>query len=254
MTHAYYESYLLLGKLLRGARYSTTHIVDNNRTLEVHKRRAAYAPLLVALGDPVAELLNAGIVVLSQAEWERRERLLYERLYGMTTRVERDGTLVLPYLPGKTLATLLADSSLGTEARAKAIALSARALADLHAKGFTHADAMAENVMIDLEAGVARWFDFETVHDAGRDETWRRADDVRALIATCLLRTPSADYGVTLDHILDSYRDKTVLPVIAASFSSTTHRVLVFHLGQAPLSYDSFQEIGRLLNQRLTAT
>ena len=44
----------------------------------------------------------------------------------------------------------------------------------------THADAMAENVLIDLEGGVAHWFDFETVHDTGRPLVWRRADDVRA--------------------------------------------------------------------------
>ena len=51
------------------------------------------------------------------------------------------------------------------------------------------ADAMAENVLVDLDAGVARWFDFETVHEASRPQIWRRADDVRALLATCLLRT-----------------------------------------------------------------
>ena len=55
--------------------------------------------------------------------------------------------------------------------------------------GFTHGDAMAENVMVDLEAGVAHWFDFETIHDSRRPMAWRRADDVRALLVTCLVRT-----------------------------------------------------------------
>ena len=248
---AYFESCLLLGKLLRGARYSTTRIVDNAGTLEVRKQRAPYAPLLVALGEPLVWTLDTGALVLTQAEWELRERSLFEALYGKVVRVEPDGTLVLPYLAGRTLAELLAEGSLGASTRKKAIELAVVALAEFHAKGFTHADAMAENAMIDLDEGVARWFDFETVHDASRAAAWRRADDVRALIATCLLRTPNAEYAATLHLILDAYGDTAIGPHVAGSFSSTTERVLVFHLGQAPLPYESFQEIGRLLNQRL---
>jgi hypothetical protein len=241
----------LLGKLLRGARYSRTRVVDNAGTLEVRKQRAPYAPALVALGEPVIWLLDTGVTVLGQTDWEQRERLLFETLYGKPIHVERDGTLLLPHLEGAPLATLLEDESLGFTIHARAIELSVDALADLHARGFTHADAMAENVMVDLEAGVARWFDFETVHDPSREETWRRADDVRALLATCLLRTPTTQYAETVERILGGYRDGAILPHLAANFSSTTQRVLVFHLGQAPLSYESFVEIGRLLNQRV---
>ena len=248
---AYFESCLLLGRLLRAARYSTTRVTNRAATLEVHKSRAPYAPLFVALGDPVEWALDTGVTVLPQDKWEQRERLLYERLYRKSIRAERDGTLVLPHLAGKTLATLLEDRSLGVAARTNAIELAVAALAAFHAQGFTHADAMAENVMVDLQEGVARWFDFETVHEPSRGETWRRADDVRALLATCLLRSPSATFAETIDRILDVYADAAVRPYIAASFSSCTQRPLTFHLGQAPLSYEAFQEIGRLLDRRL---
>jgi hypothetical protein len=249
---AYFESCLLLGKLLRDARYSTTRIVDAAGTLEVRKQRAPYAPVLMALGEPLVWALDTGVSVLAQADWEHRERLLFETLYGKAIRVDADGTLILPHLPGKTLTTLLDDTSLGVADRSNAIQLAVAALTEFHAKGFTHGDAMAENVLVDIEGQVARWFDFETIHDASRDEIWRRADDVRALLATCLLRTPHAEFAATVDHILDSYGDTAILPHIAASFSSTTQRALIFHLGQAPLSYKSFHEIGRLLNHRLT--
>ena len=248
---AYFESCLLLGKLLRGARYSTTRVAATGSTVEVRKRREAYAPVLVALGEPVAWALDAGVIVLPQHSWEQRERLLYERLYGQSIHVERHGTLVLPHLAGQTLAAWLEDESLDSAARIHAIQLAATALAQFHAKGFTHADAMAENVMVDLDAGVARWFDFETEHEPGRNEAWRRGDDIRALIATCVLRSQRSDFASTIDCILRSYANNSVLPHVAASFSQTTQRALAFHLGQAPVSYDTFQEVGRLLHQRL---
>ena len=248
---AYFESCLLLGRLLRETRYSSIRIVDNAGVREVHKRRAPYAPLLVALGEPLVRALDTGVSVLAQADWERREFVLFETLYGKAVRVEGDGTLVLPYLPGRTLATILADRSLGPATPATAVQLAVAALADFHARGFTHGDAMAENAVVDLEEGVARWFDFETVHEPSRNETWRRADDVRALLATCVLRTPRANYAEVVDRILDGYGDTAIVRHLATAFSSTTQRVLVFHLGQAPLAYESYREIGQLLSHRL---
>jgi len=248
---AYFEPCLLLGKLLRDARYSTTRILDNAGTLEVRKRRAPYAPILVALGDPLGWALDTGVVVLPQRDWQERERVLYTALYGKAVRVESDGALILPYLPGHTLAALLEDATVGSADRTRAIQLAVAALAEFHAKGFTHGDAMAENVLVDLEIEVARWFDFETVHETSRGDTWRRADDVRALLATCLLRTPLTDFAKTLGRVLDDYGDNTIVPDVATSFSSMTRRALIFHLGQAPLSYESFQDTGRLLSRRL---
>jgi hypothetical protein len=110
---------------------------------------------------------------------------------------------------------------------------------------------MAENVMVDLGAGIAQWFDFETVHDADRSMAWGRADDVRALIATCLLGTPDVRVAERLRLVLDTYGDEDVTPLLAASFGSVARRSLPFHLGQAGLSLQRFREITRLLNDRL---
>ena len=80
---------------------------------------------------------------------------------------------------------------------------------------------------------------------------WRRADDVRALLATCLLRTSSEQFAETLQLILNVYGDEGVTRVLAASFTSALRRPLTFHLGQAGLSFRSFREIARLLHERL---
>ena len=147
-------------------------------------------------------------------------------------------------LAGETLATLLEIPELEEPVRKSAIERSVVALAELHHLGFTHGDAMAENVMVDLESGVARWFDFETIHESNRPMAWRRADDVRALLVTCLLRTAAEKFAETLQLILDAYlspeaprADEAVTRLLAANFRSVFRRPLTFHLAQAGLSF-----------------
>jgi serine/threonine protein kinase len=242
---------LAFGRLLRAGRYASVRIVDRGAETVVRKHRLFHAPLLVSLGDPLVRILDAGVRVLPQRDWEERERLLYQRLYDAVVSIEAGGTLVLPCLPGKTLASLLKDPALEDSLRHRAIQHAVVALAHLHHLGFTHGDAMAENVMVDLDAGVARWFDFETVHEPGRPLDWRRADDLRALLATCLLRTPADQIAVTLQRILDVYPHADVTRRLASCFTPASRRTLVFHLGQAALSYRRFREIDRLLRERL---
>ena len=198
IARAYFLVCLALGWLLRSARYTRAPIVQQNGEPRVRKRRAFYALLLIWMGGLVVRILDTGQRVLAQREWEERERLIYQKVYGTSIEVEADGTLVLPYFAGQTLAAVLEDPALEESAWRKAIESAVVALAEFHAWGFTHADAMAENVLIDFVAGPesqgrgscqAHWFDFETVHDSSRSMKWRRADDVQALLVTCLIRT-----------------------------------------------------------------
>ena len=242
---------LALGRLLRSGRYSKARIVRQDGELRVRKHRLFYAPLLVWLGEPLVRVLDTGVRVLPQRDWAERERLLYRDLYGSSIGIEADGTIILPCLPGATLAAVLEDPELEEPDRKRAIEGAAVALAELHRRGFTHGDAMAENVMVDRHAGIARWFDFETVHDPSRPLVWRRADDVRALLATCLLRTSAEKADETLRLILDTYADQGVTRVLTPSFTSVWRRPLTFHLGQAGLSYERFRDIARLLRERL---
>lgn len=246
----YHRLCLSVGRLLRAGRYSTTRIAERNGERRAVKQRRFYAPLLVRLGGPLTRILDTGVRVLPQREWEDRERLLHERLRDTMIGVDADGALVLPFLVGETLAALLETPTLARTSRARALELAVAALADFHRLGFTHGDAMAENVMVELEAGAAHWFDFETIHDPARPLTWRRADDVRALLATCLLRTAAASVAETVELVLDVYGDEAVRPFLVASFASPVGRPLAFHLGQAGLSYQRSREIADLLRAR----
>ena len=241
---------LTSGRLLRSGKYSETRIDDQDGELQVRKYRVSYAPLLIWLGSPLMRLLDSGVRVLPQRDWEERERLIYRSLHGTSIRIEAGGTLVLPCLPGKTLATLIEDPMLDESVRERAIELAVVALARLHRLGLTHGDAMADNVMVDLQAGVAHWFDFETVHDSNRLMEWRRTDDVRALLTTCLVRSSPGELAGTLQVILNVYADDAVGRRLATSFRSVLQRPLTFHLGQAGLSLRYFREIDRLLRAR----
>jgi serine/threonine protein kinase len=215
----------------------------------VRKHRRFYAPFLIWMSGLLVRVLDTGVRVLPQREWEQRERRIYGSLYGTSIGVDAGGVLVLPYLAGHTLATLLEDPERGESIRKRAIELATVGLAEFHRQGFTHADAMAENVLVDLEAGVAYWCDFETVHDASRPLAWRRADDVRALLVTCLLRTVPEKRVETLAFVLDVYADPEVTRVLATSFTSVWRRSLALHLLQARLSFQGFCEIGRFLRE-----
>jgi hypothetical protein len=208
------------------------------------------------MSGPLVRILDTGVRILPQREWEDRERRVYRSLRGSSIRIDTDGTLVLPCLAGKTLAELLEDPELEESLRTKAIERAVIALAEFHHLGFTHGDAMAENVVVDLaprrcSPGVAQWFDFETIHDSSRPMAWRRADDVRALLVTCLVRTVPEKFAETLRLILDVYADEGVTRVLATSFTSVWRRALIFHLAQAPLSFQRFREIARLLRERI---
>lgn len=246
---AYFFVCRVLGGLLRSARYSRVRIISENGELLVRKHRSFYAPLLIWMGGLLTRVLNTGVRVLTQREWEDQERRIYQTLYGTSIRVDAGGTVVLPRFAGETLAALLDNPDLQESMRMKAIERAVVALAELHHLGFTHADAMAENVLVDLAAGrcSAHWLDFETIHDARRPMTWRRADDVRALLSTCLVRTTPGKWAETVQLVRDAYGDEEVTRVVAESFASVWRRSLTFHLAQAPLSLRSFREVARLL-------
>jgi hypothetical protein len=80
---------------------------------------------------------------------------------------------------------------------------------------------------------------------------WPRADDVRALVMSCVSRTAPTRRAETLKLILDVYDDAEVTRWLAANFDSAFRRPLAFHLAQAKLSFQAFREVGELLRARL---
>jgi hypothetical protein len=195
-------------------------------------------------------LLDTGVRILPQRDWEQREDRIYRSLYGSSIQIDVAG-LLLPCLAGETLASVLEHPELEESKRTRAIEWAIGALAELHRLGFTHADAMAENVMVDSDAGIARWFDFETIHQPSRPAAWQRADDLRAVLVSCLVRTAPDKHAATLEFILDVYDDDEVTGILASSFTSVWQRPLAFHLSQGSLTFQSFREAARVITARI---
>jgi hypothetical protein len=239
--------------LLRSARYTRVRFDRREGEPLVWKDRSFYAPLLVWLSGPVVRLLDGGVRVLPGRDWQERERRVYRALDRPPVRVDGRG-LALPHLPGETLAAVLENQGRDEFDRARAVRLATLALAELHRLGFTHADAMAENVTVDLQAGSAHWFDLETVHDANRSLAWQRADDLRALMFSCAARTSPEGRAATVRLILDTYGDGAVERALAASVTSPFRRSLAFHLSQAVVSFETDRQLARLLVERRRGT
>ena len=185
-----------------------------------------------------------------------RERHVYRSLHATSIRVDAGGVFVLPHLAGHTLATLLEDPEAEEQFRKRAIERAVVALAEFHRQGLTHGDAMAENVdargaRVSSGGAGAHWIDFETVHDSSRPMTWRRVDDVRALLVTCLIRSVPEKRAETLGLILDVYADEDVTRLLVPNFVTAWQRPLAFHLGQAALPFQCFRQIAHLLSDRL---
>lgn len=250
LERTYFVACRAAGGLLRAARYSKTRFIPQDAGSAVLKSRRAHAPLLVRMSGPLFALLDTGVRVLAQRDWAERERLIYRTIHGVSVTEDARGVLTLPQLRGVTLASLLEDPLLDEPARRHAIELAVIALAKFHRAGFTHGDAMAENVMIDLDAGVARWFDFENIHDERRIMAWRRADDLRALLTTTALRTATDALAEAVDVVLDAYADEGVTRQLASDFAPVLRRSLTFHLGQAALASSTHRAIARLLRER----
>lgn len=238
------------GGVLRNARYASVDTIAPDAT-HVRKKRALFAPVLIRMGRWLLRVLNSGIEVLEQDEWHAREQFMYRELYNAEAIVESSGAILLPKLRGVTLASLLERHDLPLQEKIRAVGISAVSLEEFHARGFSHGDAMATNGLVVPSANRTYWIDFETAHESRLSLNERHADDLRAFISTVALRFAPANLPAVLETIDQSYENGEVKGLTAAYFSTVWHRALIFHLGQAPLSRETFLELGGLMKARL---
>ena len=247
LSFVYYHVAMAIGAAMRNAKYSIVSVEDDGATIKVRKVRAWYAPALIAAHATLMKVLNAGVRVLPNRRWAAHEQYMFARLYNMQVRTGAAGVLVVPRIEGRTLSSLLADEEVADDNRMRALALAVASLAYLHQRGFTHGDAMADNVMVSLAAGIARWFDFENMHDSKRSKTWRQADDLRALVDTVMVRCPVHLRGNALQVIIYGYPDVQVMRQMRSVNRSIWQRALPVHLGQAPLAFVDWHEVATMI-------
>ena len=87
---AYFVLCLALGRLLRSATYSKAWIASEDGEIQVRKYRCFYAPFVIWMSGPLLRILDAGVRVLPQRDWEERERQVHQRLRGTSIRIDAD--------------------------------------------------------------------------------------------------------------------------------------------------------------------
>jgi hypothetical protein len=181
-----------VGEVLTGLRFNSMVRETTERRQCWRKSRLRRAGFLVPLANWYAGRFGLFMRVLNRSAWFRHESSMYHLLLRQDVHPKGDA-LLLPHIPGRTLRRLLEEDPRLTHETKAAVSLAAQELARLHHLKvehpwtgarhlFSHADATADNVLIDTTSGVARWIDFETTHPPGLEPSVKHADDLFTMI------------------------------------------------------------------------
>ena len=227
------------------------------------KTRRGYSAALVGGGNAIQKLWRSELLGLPEREWLAWEQklapLAWPSEIASGARV-RGRSLVCPALPGEPLSTVL-RSNRSLQSRMEAVRLAAVELIQLQRlelefpdggwRLWSHGDAHAGNVIVDLERQSASWFDFETVHEAWCSPHWRHTDDLRALAYSCAACCCPCEYSELARTIVAAASCPGLRTELGKQSRRLQRRARAFHLAQAPLSWDQHQEFGRVLQAAL---
>ncbi len=168
-----------LARLSRRIHFSRVVMAED----KVLKKRYPGTDAVVHLANATLRLARVPVRFLGEREWHRRE-VSVAALTGspLATCVDGRGWVAMRRAKGEVLARILPREG----ERERAVVLAILGLGLLHEAGVTHGDATASNVAVDLRGESAIFFDFEQRHTGISFEA-ARADDLRALLFTCLL-------------------------------------------------------------------
>ncbi len=117
---------------------------------------------------------------------------------------ETGDSIVMEYVPGRTVATLLAEGDLDAQSASDVAVQVARGLAEAHSNGFVHRDLKAENVMV-TPAGQAKILDFGLAKPVAADETQPTLTESGAVVGTFSTLSPEQAAGGTVDARSDLF-------------------------------------------------
>lgn len=151
----------------------------------VEKRRRTGAEALAKLENAVLAALGEPVRIVSGEAWLARENAAWQGLARM-----EGGDLVVPRVPGESLTERLVRLDGRSEEAARSFQAALVSLHALHARGLTHGDATADNVVVSDDGKSAGWIDFEQEH-LGDAET-ARDDDLATLVLSALTQVNHA--------------------------------------------------------------
>lgn len=164
-------------------------------TTHVYKSRRTGGEALARLENAVLDSLGEPVRIVSGEAWLARENAAWRGL----ARFEGD-CLVVPRVPGESLTERLARLANRPAEAARSFEAALVSLHALHARGLTHGDATADNVVVSEDGESAAWIDFEQEHLG--DTRAARDDDLCTVVLSALTRVgePARD---ALVHVLE---------------------------------------------------
>ncbi len=242
-----------LGLLMRHVK--TCHACRQADAGQFIRARTWYAAWLIPPGNWYLSWLSTGVSMLPTSLWLDWECRMYAELSPLLAQRAGRRQLLLPRIPGETLAAILSAPTQELSRKIQAVRLAAAALIETHrhnvpwpdgiSRPFSHGDATARNVLCDVTGGRATWIDFETLHDPCRTVAWRQADDLRALVWSAAESIGSDAFEALCAAILDVVSDTAVLRELAHVAASG--RPNVYHLAQGTLSLSQHRRLCSIL-------
>ncbi len=212
---------------------------------------------MIPLGNLYLRLQGAMSEVLSSPRWIEWESAI-AGLSGNSIRLCDDrAALELPIIEGLSLEEVL-RSDVSLQIKLQAISQAAEGLRNLHRRRITacgvsdwplsHGDATCRNVIVNHDAHVATWIDFDTRHRARLIAVTRHADDLRTLVCSCARWLDQASYPVLIEAACVGYCDADVIAEMQRLFRGWRYPN-VFQLAQAPLEVQEFLHLRELVSQ-----
>lgn len=184
----------------------------------------------------------APVVLLSVDEWQYREMKLYKDLYGLEV-ARSNRSLLLPILNGMPLSQLLTSEEYSKKVKIAGVELAILALQSFHKTcAESHGDATAENVIVNLAEGRARWIDFDMSHKSQTDKI-AKADDYRSLlISSAHWLSHDAQQSLILQSLLNSIPEPWICTLLQEWHSSGALSRDILHIAQGPFGELGFTE------------
>lgn len=256
-----WQLWFVHGVRWRVARWLAAQSLNERRTttcgLQI-KRRYRRARILVPLGNMYLRLQGAMSEVLPSQIWIEWESTIGGPT-GSSIRASDDrAALELPFIEGVSLEDVLrSDASL--QIKLQSISRAAKALRNLHRRRITacgvsdwplsHGDATCRNVIVNDEANVTTWIDFDTRHRVHLIAVCRQADDLRTLVCSCACWLDRANYPALIEAACVGYCDDEVITEMQRLFRGW-RCPNVFQLAQAPLNVQKFLHLRKLVSHR----
>lgn len=235
---------LMAGKIIGSVKLNRLIMTSENGRNLVLKRRCWYTPVLVFIGNIYIFLLGLKIRILRDREWLQREKTIYNDLYNELIAVRPGGWLEVPCI-GEVLSVLLAKPAITDANKLKALTAVTLDLHRMHQmpveengkrRLFSHGDACARNVACQSSLDRVHWFDFEIVHSSDCSDTWRHADDLRALLFSSLRCLPESLLSEAVHAMFEAYADISVWRDLHAMIATGSLDLNTYHLAQMQMT------------------